>query len=239
MTFARAFLLALCAIAWNAHATLKTENGNVLPVTLTDYNLQAILEDLARLTDMNIVYPSDMFVPQEKVHLVLSSPVSKEEFRKIVYHLLSGRGYTPIEEYGAVWIYNARDIRYLPTPISQKIDFPADARYRTMVYRLKNPTSSIIARNLRPVMSRYGRVIDFSDARTLIINDTSDNIIRLVKTVEFLDTEAMFKNFVNDVPKKDPNIIDPMAEKIVQLELEKKILEKKYTELKNQNGLQP
>ena len=44
-----------------------------------------------------------------------------------------------------------------------------------------------IARNFRPFMSRYGRIIDIKQTNTIIIADTGSNINRLAKMVKFLD----------------------------------------------------
>lgn len=218
--------LLLLLFAMNASAAIRTENGKILPVTLVEYPLKTLIREYAELMDVNITYSSKLF-RDPKVHLVLNSPLTKEEFSQVFYNILSNQGFTPIEEKGILWIHNSRDIRYLPAPISTDMNFPTDSRFRTLVYKLKYPVSNFVARNLRPYMSRYGRVIDFSDARTMIINDTSDNLKRLVKTIAFMDTEEAFKNFVNDVPKKDPEEAHPLKEKVVELELEKKILEKK------------
>lgn len=229
------FLLLLLSL--KAHAAIQVQNGEILPFKLSDYPLKSLVSDYAQMMDVNVTFPVKMFRDNDKVHLDINSKVTKEQFQQIVYNLLFNRGFSPVESNGILWIYNSRDMRYIPAPISTDLNFPADSRFRTAVYILKYPISSIVARNLRPYMSRYGRVIDFSDARTIIVNDTADNIKRLVKTIEFMDVEATFTNFVNDIPKKDPNEIDPMNEKLVELEMDKKILEKKYTELKGmQNG---
>lgn len=230
--------ILLMLLTINAHAALKTENGVILPFKLNDYPLKSLVKDYAELMNQTVTFPSNLFHDKEKLHLDINSKMTKEEFQTIVFNLLHNRGYTPIEQNGLMWIYNSRDIRYIPVAISTDLNFPSDSRYRTAVIKLKYPISSIVARNLRPYMSRYGRVIDFSDARTLIINDTSDNILRVKKTIEFMDVEATFKNFANDKPKIDQDAIDPTNERIVELETDKKILEKKYMELKENSQMQ-
>ncbi len=85
---------------------------------------------------------------------------------------------------------------------------------------------------MRPFMSRWGRVIDMSDAKTILFHDRGDNTDRLLKTIENLDTEAAYKSVLTYKPKKDEDLNNPLNEKIVELELEKKLIEKKYLELK-------
>lgn len=229
--------LLLMLLAVNAHAALKVQDGVILPFKLTEYPMKSLVKDYAELMNLTVTLPKTLIRDQEKVNLEINSKMTKEEFQQIVFNLLQNRGFTPIEQNSITWIYNARDIRYLSVPISMDLNFPADARFRSLVYRLKYPISAMVARNLRPYMSRYGRVIDFSDARTLIINDVSDNLKRLAKTIDYMDTESTYNNFVNDVPKKLKDEFDPTHEKIVELETEKKILEKKYQELKEKEEM--
>lgn len=223
-------LLALFAI--NASAAIRTENDKILPMTLLDYPLKTLIREYAELMNINITYSAKLF-RDPKVHMVINASMTKEEFTKLFYSILTNQGFTMIEEKGVLWLHHARDIRYIPAPIAVDLNFPTDTRYRTLVYKLKYPVSNVVSRNLRPYMSRYGRVIDFSDARTLILNDTSDNLKRIVKTIEFLDTEEGFKNFVNYAPKQNTEEVHPLKERVVELELEKKILEKKLLDQKD------
>lgn len=225
------YLLALL-ISTNVFAGINIANDKIQPFKLKDYPMKDLVKDYAELMNLTVSFPKSLFRENEKVNLDINSQMTKEEFQQIVFNLLNNRGYTPIEQNNITWIYNTRDIRYLSVPIAFNLDFPSDSRYRSLVYRLKFPISSMVARNLRPYMSRYGRVIDFSDARTLIINDASDNLKRLAKTIDYMDTENTYNNFVNDVPKKKEDDFNPDNVKIVELETEKKILEKKYQELK-------
>jgi general secretion pathway protein D len=55
------------------------------------------------------------------------------------------------------------------------------------VIALKHVSAAEIARNFRPFMSRYGRIIDIKQTNTIIIADTGSNINRLAKMVKFLD----------------------------------------------------
>jgi general secretion pathway protein D len=58
------------------------------------------------------------------------------------------------------------------------------------VISLKHVSAAEIARNFRPFMSRYGRIIDIKQTNTIIIADTGSNINRLAKMVKFLDVSG-------------------------------------------------
>jgi type II secretory pathway component GspD/PulD (secretin) len=126
---------------------------------------------------------------------------------------------------------SSRENRYLAGPVSIDSSFSRDAAYKMVLYTLKHPLAPSITRNLRPYVSRYARVINFSDAHTLIISDMGINIDRLIKIIEAMDTAMAYKNFLAQKPQKTEQNSEEQ-EKILALELENKFLEKKYLELK-------
>lgn len=106
-------------------------------------------------------------------------------------------------------IINARDIRYggyivnfnmtkdggdtLPTPVLPD--------FAQLHYQSKNGQRvSDIARNLRPFLSRYGRVIDAS-AGSLIVVDTMTNLERIIGMIRKMDV-PMTKQDLVDIERR-------------------------------------
>lgn len=226
--------LLLILLSTQVHAGLKIENNEVLPFTNTKYSIKEFIKDYAELTKLNVTYASNLIKDKETVHIQLATKTTIEEFKVLFYESLANLGYTPREDSNLLWINSTRDVRYMASPVYTDKSFPKDASYSTVIYKLKYPLSSEICRNMRPFMSRYGRVIDVSDARTILFHDRGDNTARLLKTIENLDTETAYKSILTYKPKKDENDENPLKEKVVELELEKKIIEKKYLEMKGE-----
>lgn len=227
----KTFIL-LCLLSLNAQAAFKIQEGMVQPVTNAAYPLKTLIIDYANLVGVNVTFPKDQHFDKAMSHFELNTPVNMEEFKKMVYDLIAHAGYTPRQQGKILWIENSRDIRYNTSPVASNNDFAKDASYVTYVHRLKYPLSSEIARNIRPFMSRYGRIIDLADARTLIICDRGDNVERLLNTIKQLDLEQAYKNLLAEKPNEDAPEMDPIRQRMMELELEKKLLEKKYLELK-------
>jgi general secretion pathway protein D len=70
------------------------------------------------------------------------------------------------------------------------------------IIALKNVDAAEIARNFRPFMSRYGRIIDLKQTNTIIISDTGTNIHRLEKLIKFLDVPG-FEESLQIIPVKN------------------------------------
>lgn len=216
-------MMFLCA---SAQAGFTRQGSEILPFRDQAYPLASLIEDYASLTGTSISYADDLFRKDQSVHVDFNSKQSLKEFEKFFYSSLDMAGFTAISENGVLWIYNTRDIRYLPVEVYTDDSYPVDKTYSTVIIKLKNPLSSNIARNLRPIVSRYGRVIDFSDGYTLLINDLGTNIDRLKKTIASMDTEKAWKTILESEPKKkEPE--NPLREKVLELQIENDILKKK------------
>lgn len=224
--------LILLLLSTHVYAGLKVLNGEVQPFTNTKYPIKEFIKDYAELTKLNVTYPANMIKDKETVHIQLATKSTVDEFKVLFYESLASLGYTPMEDQSLLWIYNTRDVRYAASPVRTDQNFPKDASYSTVIYKLKYPLSSEVCRNIRPFISRYGRVIDLSDAKTILFHDRGDNTARLLKTIESMDTDTAYKSILSFKPKKDEDEGNPLKEKIVELELDKKILEKKYMDLK-------
>lgn len=129
--------------------------------------------------------------------------ISKSNAEELYSHMLATGGYTRIPISSDTYeIINARDIRYREIPIvmvskKKKPIFREGNDYYMMKYKLvssKVPASSI-ARNFRPFMSRYGRIIDIAHSGTVIISDRAKNLKRLYYLLSELDVEMSDKDF--------------------------------------------
>lgn len=227
--------LLFLLVSVTAHAGIKVQGDQVQPFKSNAYPLRELLKDYAEITSTHIFYSDKTVDPRDVVQLQLNQSMSKADFKQIFYALLNAHGFSPMEESGFLWISPSRDNRYLPGPVYTDDSYPRDESFKLVVHTLKYPLARSITRNLRPYLSRYGRVINFSDARSIILSDLGDNIARLVKIVDSMDTELAYQQVLKEKPKT-PEIDTVTQEKIVSLELENKILERKYLELKEQNN---
>lgn len=215
---------------------LRMENGEILPITNPHYPLKEFVKDYARMMKINVTYPSNLMRDKDSLHIEFNTKTTPEEFKKVFYEMLSNLGYTAIEDNKILWLHNSRDIRYLASNVYVDQSFPKDARYSTVLYKLKYPISSDVSRNLRPILTRFGRVIDLSDARTIILNDQGSNIDRLIKTIKIMDVEGAYNAMISFKAKPDENENNPLREKVLELEMEKKLLEEKL--MKNIESVQ-
>lgn len=149
-----------------------------------DTDIMEITRHMQKLTGINLILDKDV---KGKVSIIAPTPITVGDAWKAYLAALNMAGYSLIKTGAFYKVINARDIRYTPTKIYTGNYTPDTENYVMRVIALKNVSAAEIARNFRPFMSRYGRIIDIKQTNTIIIADTGSNINRLAKMVKFLD----------------------------------------------------
>jgi len=149
-----------------------------------DTDIMEITKHMQKLTGINLILDKDV---KGKVSIIAPTPITVGDAWKAYLAALNMAGYSLIKTGAFYKVINARDIRYTPTKIYTGNYTPDTENYVMRVIALKHVSAAEIARNFRPFMSRYGRIIDIKQTNTIIIADTGSNINRLAKMVKFLD----------------------------------------------------
>jgi general secretion pathway protein D len=138
-------------------------------------------------------YYSGEDLSSKKVKLDKKIKITQENANDFISELLYEHGLTRTKSNIANWrIINARDIRY---DANQMLTFgvdeiPKNHDYTVVRIPMKDGhNAGDLARNFRPFMTRYGRIIDIRNPATLIISDIGINAHRLIELVKIVDVE--------------------------------------------------
>lgn len=152
-----------------------------------DTDIMEITRHMQKLTGINLILDKDV---KGKVSISAPTPITVGDAWKAYLAALNMANFSLVKTGAFYKIINARDIRYTPTKIYTGNYTPDTENYVMRVISLKHVSAAEIARNFRPFMSRYGRIIDIKQTNTIIIADTGTNINRLAKMVKFLDVKG-------------------------------------------------
>lgn len=152
-----------------------------------DTDIMEITRHMQKLTGINLILDKDV---KGKVSISAPTPITVGDAWKAYLAALNMANFSLVKSGAFYKIINARDIRYTPTKIYTGNYTPDTENYVMRVISLKHVSAAEIARNFRPFMSRYGRIIDIKQTNTIIIADTGTNINRLAKMVKFLDVKG-------------------------------------------------
>lgn len=149
-----------------------------------DTDILEITKHMQKLTGINLILDKDV---KGKVSITAPTAITVGDAWKAYLAALNMAGYTLVKSGAFYKVINARDVRYTPTKIYTGAYTPDTEAHIMKVIALKNVDASEIARNFRPFMSRYGRIIDIKQTNTVIASDAGTNINRLEKMIKFLD----------------------------------------------------
>jgi general secretion pathway protein D len=94
-----------------------------------------------------------------------------------------------------IQVIQSRDARYTTLPVYDDLKaLPNNDNFVQFNYRLKYADPADVARNMRPFMSRYGRVIDVKHSKSIHILDSADNVKRLIAITQIVDVESYTKD---------------------------------------------
>jgi general secretion pathway protein D len=149
-----------------------------------DTDIMELTKHMQKLTGLNLILDKEV---KGKVSIVAPTAITVGDAWKAYLTALDMAGYSIVPS-GSFWkIVATREIRYTPTKIYTGSYTPDTDNHIMKVIALKNVDAGEIARNFRPFMTRYGRIIDLRQTNTVIISDTGSNIARLEKMIKFLD----------------------------------------------------
>ena len=225
----KSFLLTIL-MAIPAYGAIPIADDHVLPFQRKNYPLKDIIKDYAEALKINISYGPSINGLDKGMDLFLHKKTSFKDYSILVKSILDGHSYTLMQSGKLYWIMNTRDIRYMAGPFHGRDLPPNDDSYGTSIYVLKYPVAREVSRNLRPFLSRWGRVIDFADGRTIALIEKGETVRQMHESIKFIDTEKVFKKMLEDSAEFADKPISMENEKIVELELKNKILEKKIIE---------
>ncbi|MBI2521171.1 MAG: type II secretion system secretin GspD [Bdellovibrio sp.] len=149
-----------------------------------DTSLVDLTKHMQKITGLNLIMEKDI---KGKVSISAPSPITVGDAWKAYLTALNMNGYSIVKSGAFYKLVNSRDIRYTPTKIYTGSYTPDTENYVMRILSLKNIDVAEVARSFRPFMSRYGRIIEIKQTNTIIIQDTGDNITRLVRLIKFID----------------------------------------------------
>jgi len=191
----RTIIIFLLVITSAYGEVLKRNSDGDFILGQQNFKVSQLLSDYAALMNFNLSVTSEF---QDETFTVQGSPViKKEQMENYVSILLSQSGNAVIRmpDSHFMQVISARDIRYTTIPIYKSLEeIPKNDNQSQFSYSLKHMDGTELARNIRPFMGRYGRIIDIKHANAINITDTGNNLRRLAEIILNLDKEEFKKS---------------------------------------------
>ncbi len=224
-------ILILLLLPVLSYSKIKIVNGMVQPMKYENVSIESFLADYAQALDITLL-SGKLSTKNKKVNFSISKELPLKSFKEMFLTILSSKGYAVVKDKSFSRVISSRDIRYGGGEFYTSSDFPRDDRYVMVFHELRNPLAHSIARNMRPFMSRYGRIINFNDGHSIVIHDRGDQIDKILGIMSKLDNKKSIQTLAKlGVKKKkkryslDSKSLDEL--KVEKLKLEEEILKRK------------
>lgn len=162
-------------------------------VNFKDADIQELIKFVADSTGRTIVVDPKV---KGKVKVVSSRPVSESELYDLFLSVLEINGFTAVDAGGVIRIVPAREARTQPVPVSssttgsKRSSKSHASGYRTQVIQVKNVEASKLIPVLRPLVPPEAHLAAYADSNVIVVTDTSQNIARIKKVIERLDSAS-------------------------------------------------
>jgi general secretion pathway protein D len=189
-------ILILILLISSAQAALLGRNSDGdFVLNKKTFMVSELASDYAKLMDYNLSV--DQQFTDESFTVQGATLIKKDRIENYVSLLLSQSGNAVIHRPDSrfMQVISARDIRYTTLPVFRTLEeIPQNDNHVQFSYGLKHMDSSELSRNMRPFLSRYGRIIDIKSSNSIHITDTGNNVIRMVQILLKLDTPEYAKS---------------------------------------------
>lgn len=208
----RLFILALLLSAQAFSQVISRNSDGDFVFSKKNFKASELLHDYAALEGLNLMLSADfkdtsLFVEGKRS----MSKRDMENYLSVVLYHVDG-SIVRANDAKFLNVIHARDSRYVTLPVYSDVEqVPRNYDHVQLSYRLQHIKAAELTRNLRPFLSRYGRIIDDNYSNSIHLTDMAVNIHRLMAIVKFLDTPAFVKRVeeVEAINKKNEQVINP------------------------------
>lgn len=222
-----------------AFARLEIKDDMVQPIEFKNYPLEQFIEDYA-IGLKKTLLASGLGKQDAKVNFKLGKAISTNLYEKMFITVLGAHSLSLVEDKSFARVVATRELRYTPTEFYTSNSFPKDNNQILVYHQLKNPLANDITRNMRPFLSRYGRIISFDDGHSIIISDRGEQVASLLKLVDALDNKKAVNHLAKmGVKKREKNKYKNLENSDLEeekLKIEKELINRKINLLKTAKG---
>ena len=171
-----ALLLLCCSFAWGVEQTWK--------VKLKDADIRVLVTQVADITGKSFVIDPRV---KGKVTVISNSSMTKSEVYEMFLSVLTVHGYTASELDGVIRITQQNNAKQYGSKFDQKGQIKGESLV-TRVIQINHTSALELVPILRPMVAKYGHLAGVASANALIISDHANNIQRITKIIERLDS---------------------------------------------------
>lgn len=173
-----AVLFLLCSMTSWAEEETYTLN-------FKDADIKELIKFVADTTGYTVIMDPKI---RANIQVISKEPVNQQELYDLFLSVLSMNGFAAVRNNNVLRIVSDKTVRTQPVPLGKSKH--TNAEFVTQVIGLENISATKLIPVLRPLVPQEGHMAAYADSNAIIITDTSENIEKLVKIINQLDTST-------------------------------------------------
>jgi general secretion pathway protein D len=158
-------------------------------VNLKDADIRAFITQIADITGYSFVVDPRV---KGKVTVVSNAPMGQEAIYEMFLSVLNVHGFAAIPAEGIIKIVQQNDAKQTAENLGMFKNVPRE-QLVTRVIQVKNANALELVPILRPMVAKYGHLAGVAAANALIISDHVNNISRIERIVDQLDSPSNYE----------------------------------------------
>ncbi len=179
-------LMAPFCLAQDLASPLGTATDDTVTLNMRDANIRAVVHWLGNMTGKKFIID-----PRVKGEMTIfaKEPLSIDNAYNVVVEAMRVYGYSAVETNGVVKIVPDIRAKTLPVDLSSVLDSDTETDMASYVVRLHNLPAADLLQQLKPLVPPSGH-IGAATPDTLLLIDARDNVKRLAKLAEHIDSQG-------------------------------------------------
>lgn len=172
-----------------SHQVLADEQSPQMTANLDGVILKDFIMFVSRFTGRNIVFRDDQ-IPASRVSMLTQTPMAEPELMAVFESILSSNNLELVSRGDVFYVLQAPVVQTMAEPFSRTPEDGMEHELITTVIQLE-PRVPIVqaAELLKPFLSRFGMLQEIPPARSILIRDTRQSILKIsdiISTVQKL-----------------------------------------------------
>ncbi len=167
---------------------VRAQTGTGIRLNFRGASLDTVLDYFSQAAGFAIVKQVDV---AGQVDVVSQQPLSQEEAVNLLNTVLYEKGYAAIRREKTLLIVKREDAKQKDIPVKTgnvANDIPRTDEMVTQIVPVRYTDAVKIIENLQPLLPSYANMSANESSNAVIITDTQNNVHRMVKIIESLDT---------------------------------------------------
>jgi general secretion pathway protein D len=202
-----ALVLALCLVN-----PLLAEDDDKVNVNFRNLTVGDFVEMVSKITKKNILIEGQL---KGKINFISQKPISKSELLPLANSILSGKGYTIINQGDYYKVVKMADAPGHGLEVSSEIKGEI---MKTVLFPLNNTNAAVVRAKIKPLLHKNARAVSFKENNVLAVTAFPKTLESVAKIIDAIEERGEKKSVVikleNASVKEIYNNIRGMAKKL-------------------------